>query len=523
MSGTFYATTPIYYVNAEPHIGHTYTTCVVDTLVRYHQLAGERTFFLTGTDEHGEKVAETAAAAGVTPKQAADRYSGSFRSAWDTLGFSFDRFIRTTDPDHKRVVQDVLQRVYDAGQIDFREYQGLYCVGCERFLTERDMVDGKCRDHEREPEPRDESNYFFRMSDHFAWLAETLEATPEMIRPTRYRNEVLGMLRDESGLGDLCISRPKSRLEWGIELPFDENYVCYVWFDALINYLTGIGYPDGPDFESYWGAAEHFIGKDILKPHAVFWPCMLRALGLPPYRHLNVHGYWNVDDRKVSKSLGNMISPLAMQERYGFEAFRYFLLRDMAFGVDADFSESAMVTRVNADLANNVGNLLSRTLNMTARYAGGVVPEPASPGAREQEVADAAARAAEQVDVHLRGLELHRALEAVMGLADTVNRYLEERAPWKVAKEQPAGWEADVATTLHTSCQALHSVALLLAPFLPESAPVIFERLGVPDALATARLPDDAARWGAVAPGTATVKGGPLFPRLELEAPDADS
>ena len=523
MSDTFYATTPIYYVNSEPHIGHTYTTCAVDTLVRYRRLAGERTFFLTGTDEHGEKVAEAAAAAGITPKEAAARYSGSFRDAWDTLGFSFDRFIRTTDPAHEQVVQNVLQRVHDAGQIEFREYRGLYCVGCERFLTERDLVDGKCRDHDREPEQRDESNYFFRMSDHFDWLVETIESSPGFIRPDRYKNEVLGMLRDESGLGDLCISRPKSRLEWGIELPFDSNYVCYVWFDALVNYLTGIDYPDGPDFEAYWGTVEHIIAKDILKPHAIFWPCMLRALGLPPYRHLYVHGYWTVDGRKISKSLGNAVSPLAMRDKYGFEAFRYFLLREMAFGVDADFSEQAMVTRVNADLANNVGNLVSRTLNMTDRFTGGAVPEPANAGAREQAVADAAASVAERVDAHVRALELHRALEAVMGLADTVNRYLEERAPWKVAKEKPAGWEADVSTTLHTSCQALHSVALLLAPFLPETAPVVFERLGVPDTLATARLPDDAARWGALAPGTPTTKGAPLFPRLELGGPASGS
>jgi methionyl-tRNA synthetase len=515
MSDTFYATTPIYYVNAEPHIGHTYTTVVVDTLARYHRLAGERCFFLTGTDEHGEKIAEAARESGTTPQAVADRYSGAFRGAWEGLGFSFDRFIRTTDPDHVAVVQEVLQKVHDAGEIDFREYEGLYCVGCERFLTERDMVDGLCRDHEREPERRKESNYFFKMSAHFEWLVDHIKQHPDFIRPERYRNEVLGMLREDSGLGDLSISRPKRRLEWGIELPFDRDYVCYVWFDALINYLTAIGYPDGPDFQRFWGAAEHFIGKDILKPHAIFWPTMLRAIGLPPYRHLNVHGYWNMDTRKVSKSLGNMVSPLVMRDRYGFDAFRYYLLREMTFGLDSEFTEEGLVARINADLANNLGNLVSRTLNMTGRFAGGAVPEPGPGGAPETAVADAAAESAARVDERLRRREFHRALETILAFADTVNRYLEERAPWKVAKQKAPGWEESVATTLYTSCEALRVVALLVAPFLPDTAPRILERLGIPEALAGARLPDDAARWGVLPPGTETSKGAPLFPRIE--------
>jgi methionyl-tRNA synthetase len=277
MKHPFYVTTPIYYVNAEPHIGHTYTTVVADTLARYHRLTGEKTFFLTGTDEHGEKIAEVAAQRGVSPAEIADQYSGAFRETWEQLGFSYDRFIRTTDPDHVAVVQDILQKVHDAGDIYFQEYDGLYCVGCERFLTERDMEGGLCRDHERAPEKRHEANYFFRMSKYFAWLADHIESHPDFIRPERYKNEALAMLRDESGLGDLCISRPKERLSWGIELPFDRDYVCYVWFDALINYLTGAGYPDGAEFEERWGAVEHCVAKDILKPHAIFWPTMLPA------------------------------------------------------------------------------------------------------------------------------------------------------------------------------------------------------------------------------------------------------
>jgi len=516
MSRAFFATTPIYYVNAEPHIGHTYTTVAVDTLARYHRLCGEPTFFLTGTDEHGEKIAEVAEQRGVTPQGVADRFSEAFYATWQRLGFSFDRFIRTTDPGHVRNVQAVLQRLWDQGEIDFREYEGLYCVGCERFLTERDMQDGLCRDHERAPERRREANYFFQMSRYFGWLTEQIEKQPDFIRPERYRNEALGMLRDAAGLGDLCISRPKSRLEWGIELPFDPGFVCYVWFDALLNYLTGIGYPDGPDFASLWAGAEHFIGKDILKPHAIFWPTMLRALGLPPYRHLNVHGYWNVDARKVSKSLGNMVSPLVMRDRYGFDAFRYFLLREMVFGLDASFSEEALIARINADLANNLGNLVSRTLNMTARFASGKVPEPGEAEAPERLVSAEAARAGETVDACLRRNEFHRALEAIFQLVDVVNRYLEERAPWKSGKDPSAARQT--AGALYTSCEALRVIALLLAPFLPETAPELLARLGLEGALARARFPE-ALGWGGLRPGTATRQGQPLFPRIE-RAPD---
>ncbi len=515
----FYLTTPIYYVNGEPHIGHTYTTVVADTLARYHRLAGEDVFMLTGTDEHGEKIAEKAAEEGVTPQALADRYSARFRDAWDALDLRYDRFLRTTDPDHVRAVQHFLTRVHERGDIDFREYEGLYCVGCERFLTERDMVDGLCRDHERAPEQRTESNYFFKMSRYFEWLVDYIHEHPDFIEPERYRNEVLGMLREDSGLGDLSISRPKSRLEWGIELPFDRDYVCYVWFDALINYLTGIGYPDADGFEARWAASHHLVAKDILKPHAIFWPTMLRSAGLSPPHALRVHGYWNVEARKISKSLGNMIAPLAMRDVYGFDAFRYFLLREMVFGLDANFSEELLVGRINSDLANNLGNLVSRTLKMTARFADGRVPEPGPVGDAEREVVEAAARAAAEVDDHVRALELHRALESIFRLIDQVNRYLDGQAPWKAAKD-PAG-EPVVRTSLYTSCQALRSIALLLAPFLPETAATLLDRLGQPDALASARLPDDAAAWDRLPPGTETRKGAALFPRVELPAADA--
>jgi methionyl-tRNA synthetase len=516
VSGTYFVTTPIYYANAEPHIGHTYTTVLADTLVRWHRLHGRDVFSVSGTDEHGEKMVEAAAQRGVSPAAFTAQISATHQRTWQELGLSPDRFVRTTDPAHARNVQSLLQRVYDAGWIELREYEGLYCVGCERFLTERDLVDGRCRDHEREPETRRETNYFFLMSREFGWLRAHIEADPQFIRPARYRNEALAMLRDASGLGDLSISRPKSRLDWGVELPFDRDHVCYVWFDALISYLTGAGYDadrarQSPEFEARWAAVEHLIGKDILKPHAIFWPIMLKAMGLAPYRHLSVHGYWNVDARKVSKSLGNMISPLAMRERYGFEAFRYFLLREMSFGLDSNFSEEALVDRVNADLANNLGNLASRTLNLVEKLCGGAVPRAVASGEPERAVREAARRAREAAEAAMEELRFHEALAAAIAFASEVNRYLDAEAPWKAAKQE--GGEARVATSLATACQAIRDLAVLLQPFLPEAARGLAERLG----LTEGQL--QLAAFGSEPPvGSRVTKGPPLFPRVELPA-----
>jgi methionyl-tRNA synthetase len=419
-------------------------------------------------------------------------------------------------------VQRALQHVYDQGWIEQREYEGLYCVGCERFLTERDMDGGLCRDHERAPEPRRETNYFFLMSREFAWLRRRIEENPDWIRPARFRNEALAMLRDESGLGDLSISRPKSRLDWGVELPFDRDHVCYVWFDALISYLTGAGY-DGAasqqsaEFEARWASVEHLIGKDILKPHAIFWPIMLKAIGLDPYRHLSVHGYWNLDDRKISKSLGNMVSPLAMRDRYGFEAFRWFLLREISFGLDASFSEEAVVERANADLANNVGNLVSRTLNLVEKLCGGAVPDP---GDGDPEFATVTALpTVARVDEAMAELQLHGALAAVLELSSAVNRYLDARAPWKLAKD-PATRPLALASLYHAA-NALRVLALLLSPFLPEAARSLAERLGEPHLLERADWPAEAADFSRLPPGRRVERGAPLFPRLEPPVPDA--
>jgi len=516
VSAAFAITTPIYYVNGAPHIGHTYTTCVADTLARWRRLRGEEVYFQTGTDVHGDKAVEAALAAGEAPEAFTRRMSAEWRQTWDELGIAYDRFIQTTDADHVAGVKLILQRLWERGEITFREYEGLYCVGCERFLSDRDMQDGLCRDHERAPELRSESNYFFRMSRHFGWLARTLEEQPGLIRPARYKAEVLGMIRDDSGLSDLCISRPRQRLAWGIELPFDSNYVCYVWFDALLNYLVGCGFPEDSGWEARWRNTHHLIGKDILKPHGVFWPTMLHAAGLPLYRSLNVHGFWNMEDRKIGKSLGNMVDPRVMKQRYGFEPFRYFLLREMAYGQDGSFSDAALARRIDADLANNLGNLLSRTLDMLARYCGGRIPTPpgqdgaSTEGEAERQLREATAETAAAVNRFVEEVTLHRALEAIFALLNQTNRTLEQCAPWKAAKE---GRQKDVEEILRTCCNVLRAAGLLLAAFLPEAAAEILSRLGAASALKTARLPGDAAAWNALPPGTQTRKEPPVVAR----------
>jgi len=507
-----YVTTPIYYVNAMPHLGHAYTTIVTDTYSRFRRLYGDDVRFQTGTDEHGEKIAEAADKQGVSPREYVDEISAAFQATWPSLDVEQDYTIRTTDPDHIKTVQDILQQVYDNGDIYFSEYSGHYCQGCERFLTEKELVDGKCPDHQVEPKLISEQNYFFRMSKYQDWLIEHIKANPEYITPERYRNEVLSFLSEP--LEDLCISRPTSRLTWGIPLPFDEKFVTYVWFDALINYLTGIGYPDGPDFDKYWSAAEHVIAKDILKPHAIYWPTMIKSMGLPPYQRLHVHGYWNVDETKMSKSIGNVIRPKELIEEYGVDAVRYFVLRDMSFGLDSSFSSEAIVARQNSDLANDLGNLFSRSLTMIVKYAEGKIPayDPAAGTEADEELTQAVANMLTSYETNMQGFAFHKALQAVWEVIGLLNRYIVTNAPWEIAKDESQ--KARLNNVLYCLAEALRIITLVIQPVMPTAAGKMAEALGFGERLAQEHLPQS-GQWGKSVVGTPIAPPKQLFPRLD--------
>lgn len=504
----FYITTPIYYVNAKPHLGHAYTTIIADSMARFHRAMGQDTYFLTGTDEHGDKIAEAAQKAGQTPQEYADTISGLFRDMWPGLDITNDDFIRTTEERHKKVVQEVLQKVYDKGDIYFGEYGGHYCKGCECFLTEKDLVDGLCPDHKVAPEYISEKNYFFRMSKYRDALLQHIAENPDFIRPERYRKEVVSLL--ESGdLEDLCISRPKSRLEWGIELPFDTDYVCYVWFDALLNYISAMEYPEGEKYQKYWPCVQHLVAKDILKPHAVFWPTMLMSAEIPLYQHLNVHGYWLIKDTKMSKSLGNVVAPLDMVDKYGLDTFRYFLLREMRFGNDASFSEEGLVARRNADLANDLGNLFSRSLSMAHKYFGGVVPRPER-GEPDVELKELAENAFANFANLFDRANFAQALEALWELVRGLNKYIDSSAPWGLFKERDM---EGLAQVMYPLLECLHKVAVCLQPVMPEASSAMLKQLGSTSGLS---ITEETGQWGRLTPGTKLAKASNLFPRVEL-------
>ena len=510
---SYYVTTPIYYVNARPHLGHAYSTLVADSLVRMHRLLGEEAFFVTGSDEHGDKIVQAAEKNKLQVKDFVDGISSQFRELWPRLGIDGFRFSRTTDPAHEKIVQEMLQKVYDAGDIYFGEFSGHYCYGCERFYTEKELEDGCCPQHKTRPELISEKNYFFRMSKYLPWLKEYLLEHPDFIRPERYRSEALGML-EAGALEDLCISRPKSRLTWGIDLPFDSNYVCYVWFDALLTYISALGGPAGQDFARYW-PGEHLVAKDILKPHAIFWPVMLKSLGLPLYRHLNVHGYWLSKDTKMSKSLGNIVEPQAMMEKYGQDAFRYYLFREMHFGSDANFSEDAMIVRINSDLANDLGNLFSRVLSMTAKYFSSIVPKPASKLEQDKNIVDLCEHAMQNYVQLMQAIRSAEALEALWELIRALNKYVDSEAPWALFKAQET---ERLATVMYVLLACMRKIAICLWPVMPKASVLMLSQLGQEadeQTAPVANIRNEISCFGGLEAGTKLAEKSNIFPRIQ--------
>ena len=504
----FYVTTPIYYVNDVPHIGHAYTTLAADVLARYKRLMGFDVFFLTGTDEHGQKVEKAATAAGETPLELADRVMKRFQSLWEKLEISHTDFIRTTQERHKKGVSVLFERVLEKGDIYLGEYEDWYCTPCETFWTETQLIDFKCPDCNRPTEKLKEESYFFRMSKYQEQLLAHIEANPDFIQPKSRRNEIISFVKE--GLRDLSVSR--TTFQWGIPVPGDPKHVVYVWFDALANYITALGYPDDSgDFGKFWPANVQLIGKDILRFHAVYWPTFLMAAGLPIPSRVFAHGWWTVEGQKMSKSLQNVVEPNMLIDKYGADAVRYFLLREVPFGLDGDFSHTSLIHRINSDLANDLGNLLNRSTAMLGKYFGGVLQQPAQETELDAAYREKTMAMVALVDGHLEDLAFSKALQAIWEVISAGNKYIDETAPWTLAKDEAN--KERLATVMYYMLESQRMVYFLLSAFMPKTSEKGLCYLGVTEAPNREGLV-----WGGLKAGTTIAKAEALFPRIDEKA-----